>query len=183
MNLPELFIWANAMTEERFVPVKDFESRFWISDFGRIVSHDHRKNTVKFLKPAIDNEGYYATQLRMKPNNRKVRAHQLVAEHYIEKKDPSHNVVNHLFGIQLNNYYKDLEWTTLGKNITHAVEIGIFNIKGEKHPNNKLKESEVIQIRQLALTGLTHQKIADQFGICRRQAGDIINRKNWGWLN
>lgn len=183
MNLPELFIWANAMTDERFVPVKNFETRFWISDFGRIVSHDHRKNTIKFLSCSIDKEGYYATQLRMKPENRKVRVHILVAEHFVEKNDPSHIVVNHLLGVQLNNYFKDLEWTTYGDNIKHAVKIGLFNIKGERHPLSKLKEVDVLKIRSLYSEGLTQKNIAKLYGICRRQAGDIINRKNWGWLN
>ncbi len=183
MNLPELFIWANAMTDERFLPVKDFETRFWISDFGRIVSHDHRKNTVNFLKPSIDKEGYYATHLRMKPKQRKVRVHLLMAEHHISKKDPSHIWVNHILGIKLWNYYKDIEWTTPAGNCAHAVETGLHNLKGSRHPMSKLQDADVLQIRSLRLQGLTHKQIASKFGIDRRQAGDIINRENWGWLN
>lgn len=182
MNLPELFIWANAMQGERFSPVTKFEGRFWISDFSRIVSYDHRKNTVNFLRPHIDNEGYYATQLRMKPKQRKVRVHVLTAEHYVDKKEPAHIWVNHLLGIKLWNYYKDLEWCLPAQNCAHAVETGLHNLKGEKHPNKKLTEFDVKKIRELRNNGLTHKDISKQFNISRRQAGDIINRKNWGWL-
>lgn len=119
----------------------------------------------------------------MKPINRKVRVHVLVAEHFVEKKDPSHSWVNHIFGIKLWNYYKDIEWVTPAGNCAHAVEKGLHNLKGANHPNSKLKESDVLQIRFLYSTGLTHKQIAAKFGINRRQAGDIINRKNWGWLN
>ncbi len=182
MTLPELFIEANSMPEERFCPVKNFEGRFWISDFGRIVSHDHRKNTIKFLRPHIDGEGYFATQLRMKPFNRKVRVHILTAEHWVEKKDPSHTWVNHLTGVKLNNYYKDLEWTTPAGNCKHAVDAGLHNLKGEKHPMRKMTESKVRDIRELYKLGITQQQIGNIYGICRRQAGDIINRKNWSWL-
>lgn len=183
MELAELFIWANAMPEERFIPIKDFEGRYWISDFGRIVSHDLRKNFVTFLNPHIDFSGYYALTLRMKPLKRKTRVHVVVAEHFVEKKSPDQIHVNHKLGIKLWNYYKDLEWSTPAENQFHAVETGLHNLKGEKHPNGKLKEQQVREIRSLYLTGLTQKQIAQKFGICRRQAGDIINRKNWGWLN
>lgn len=182
MDLCELFIYANSMEGERFVPVKGFEGRFWVSDFGRIISHDHRKNTIKFLKCHLDSSGYCATQLRMKPDNRKVRMHVLVAEHFVQKEKLSHNIVNHMLGIKTNNYYKDLEWTNHDGNVKHAIRTGLFNIKGEKHPNSKLTESSVLQIRSLYKSGLTQKQIGQRFGIGRRQAGDIINRKNWGWL-
>lgn len=183
MDIAELFMWANAMAEERFLPVKDFEARFWISDFGRIVSYDHRKNTVHFLHPHIDNEGYYAAQLRMKPYSRKVRVHVLVAEHFVEKKDQSHIWVNHIFGIKLWNYYKDIEWITPAGNCAHAVKTGLHNLKGTKHPMSKLCEQDVLKIRSLSSEGFTHKDISIMYDISRRQAGDIINRKNWGWLN
>lgn len=183
MNIADLFILANGMTEEVFTPVKGYEGRFWVSSFGRIVSYDKRKNTVNFLKPYIDNEGYYSTQLRMKPLNRKVRVHVLVAEHHVPKKDPSHIWVNHLLGIKLWNYYKDVEWTTPAGNCAHAVETGLHNLKGEQHPGAKLNLDQVRNIRQLYSQGDTHKNIAGKFGISRRQAGDIINRKNWGWFN
>lgn len=183
MDLPELFIWANAMTEERFVPVKGFETRFWISDFGRIVSHDHRKNTVNFLNPNIGSAGYYDLSLRKKPVLCRTRVHQLVAEYFVKKSNESCTFVNHVFGIKLWNYYKDLEWTTPAGNSKHAVETGLHDLKGSKHPMSKLTEYQVRQIRAIHSVGMTQKAIAVKFGISRRQAGDIVNRKNWGWLN
>lgn len=171
------------MPEERFLPIKDFEGRYWISDFGRIVSHDLRKNFVTFLKPYIDSHGYYAPTLRMKPKKSRTRMHVLVAEHFLEKQSPAQTQVNHKTGLKFWNYYKDLEWCTPAGNLSHAVETGLHNLKGERHPNGKLKEHQIKEIRSLYLSGLTQKQIAEKFGICRRQAGDIINRKNWGWLS
>lgn len=56
------------MTEEIEIwkEIKDFEGRFWISSFGRLKSHDHRKNTIKILSPYIDSQGYYQATLRHK---------------------------------------------------------------------------------------------------------------------
>lgn len=178
------FIQSNQLPEERFLPVTNFEGRFWISDHGRVLSVNGRYAGVNFLKPHLDSLGYYNTQLRKKPQNRKCRVHQLVGEHFCEMiYVPGHKMVwNHKDGNKLNNHYTNVEFVTNARNIQHAVETGLFNIKGEKHPHSKLTEDDVRLIRALYLTGQTHQHIADKFGICRRQAGDIINRVNWGWL-
>jgi NUMOD4 motif len=182
-ELVELFIMANAMNGERFVSVHGFEGRFFISDFGRIVSCDLRKQTINFLHPFIDKEGYYQTQLRMKPHTRKVRVHCLVGEHFVDKKDTTHNVINHLTGIKTWNYYKDLEWGTVATNVKHAVETGLHNLKGSKHPNAKLTEKEVIEMRLLkSTTFVTCKELSIIYNISRRQVSDIISGKNWGWL-
>lgn len=178
------FILQNQLPEERFLPVKNFESRFYISDFGRIVSHDHRKNTVSFLSPAIDSAGYYNTQLRMKPINTRIRVHKLVGLHYCPMIIiPDKRMVwNHKDGNKLNNYYKNIEYVTALYNSQHAVNTGLFDTKGEKHHNSKLSEADVLQMRLLYKTGLTQKVIGEMFGVSRRQAGDVIKGKNWGWL-
>lgn len=182
MTLPQLFIWANKMDGEEFLPVPGYEGRFWISCFSRIVSYNQRNNSVKFLRPYLDCLGYRNTQLRMKPRNRMVRVHTLTAEIFCEGKSDIKNWVNHIDGIKLNNHHSNLEWVTPKGNCDHALTTGLHDLKGEKHPMSKLNNEQVLEIRELRKTGLSHQAIADKFSICRRQAGDIINRKNWGWL-
>lgn len=186
MYIPELinlFIYANKMDEERFMPVKNFETRFWISDFGRLISYNHKKNSINFLKCHIDNEGYYATQLRQKPRNRKVRVHILVAEHYCTKMRPEQTWVNHITGIKLWNYYKDIEWCTGKENCKHAVDTGLNDIKGEKHPHAKLDKATVLAMRYMRQrTGMTYERIGNIYGVSRRQAADVIKGNNWGWL-
>lgn len=47
----------------------------------------------------------------------------------------------------------------------------------------KLTNEQVIEMRRLRNEyGLTHQRIANMFGVCRRQASDVIRGVNWGWL-
>ena len=52
---------------------------------------------------------------------------------------------------------------------------------GELHPKHKLAEKDVLEIREN--TGLTHQALADKFGVCRQMIGRIKNRVSWGHLN
>jgi hypothetical protein len=89
--------------------------------------------------------------------------------------------VNHKDGNKLNNYYRNLEWIESRKNTEHAVEIGLMDFKGEKHPHAKLTESDVLKIRSL-YPQYKQKVIASMFGVCRRQVGDIINRKNWSHI-
>lgn len=51
--------------------------------------------------------------------------------------------------------------------------------KGEKHYRTKLSEVKVKAIRYLASEGITHQKIADKFGVSRAAITQITLKRNW----
>ena len=56
-------------------------------------------------------------------------------------------------------------------------------IRGEKHSLSKLKESEVLEIRQLVTQGLTQREIARKFQVHFSTIHYIVNGKLWGWLS
>lgn len=175
--------------EEIWIPVKGFEDRYQISNHGRLKSF-----TIKMiksfpngyiLKGTVDSSGYLGIMLGYSKSERyKNRIHVLVGEHFIPKNESGLKLcINHLDGNKLNNHWSNLEWITLSENVKHAVMSGLFDKKGEKHTHAKLTNEKVLEMRRLRFKeGLTHQKIADMFGVCRRQAGDVINGINWGWL-
>jgi hypothetical protein len=179
------FILLYQLPEERFLPVLNFEGRFWISDHGRIISYNGRYDGARFMSPHLDSLGYYNTQLRKSPLSIKKRVHQLVGEHYCEMiPTPGERMVwNHKDGNKLNNHYTNLEYVTAGQNMSHAVSMGLHNLKGENHPHRKLTEKQVLEIRQLRKDGLLYKDIASMYDIGRRQASDIARRINWGWLS
>lgn len=167
---------------EQIKPVHGFESRFLITNFGRLFSINGKYKDVKEIGTAIDNVGYYCCMLRNKNILKRCRVHQLVASHFIDKPENA-ECVNHKDGNKLNNHVDNLEWTTLAENIKHAIENKLHDLKGEKHPQVKLKETDVIEIYRLHELGLSHQQICDKIGIVkRRHVTDIINGKCWGWL-
>jgi hypothetical protein len=53
MITPEHFIQSIRKQDEEWKSVSDFAGRFWISNHGRIVSHDQRKNTIKLMDVSI----------------------------------------------------------------------------------------------------------------------------------
>lgn len=175
------------MDEEIWKEIKNWEGKYFISSHGRLKSINGR---YKLGYPegyitcgCIDSLGYSVVTLRRPGTVEKYRIHVLVAQYFRDKPGYlEHPCVNHKDGDKQNNYYKNLEWTTLGGNVKHAVETGLMNLKGEKNPMVKLTELRVIEMRMLRKQGLTHQAIADRYGVCRRQASDVIRGVNWGWL-
>lgn len=114
----------------------------------------------------------------MKPLKKCTRIHVLVGEHFLTKPDIPHACINHKYGNKLNNYYEDLEWTDKKGNCAHAVETGLHNLKGENHPNRKLRNEEVYAIK-FSLGNLNNRELANAFNVSREQIRDIRLNKNW----
>lgn len=75
---------------------------------------------------------------------------------------------------------RHLRWATPTENQRDRVEHGTSN-RGERCAAAKLTEADIRLIRSLSLT-LSHQEIAEQFGVSRPHIGDIIRGKRWRWL-
>lgn len=174
---------------EMWLDVQDWNGKYQISNHGRFKSiggkYKKRHPNGYITMGAIDSCGYYVVSLR-KPgmrNSHLIRLHTLVCEHFHHKpKDGKTYWTNHKDGDKLNNHWSNLEWVTPAENCAHAVRTGLLNIKGNRHPMSKLNESKVREMRELRKQGWLHKDIAAKYGICRRQAGDVVNGINWGWL-
>lgn len=177
MNYTDPEIWKE---------IEGYNGKYLISNHGRIKSFTHK---VKKQFPdgyitlgSIDTTQYYAWRFGTSRFDRQtIRIHVLVAT-YFKHKPENATCVNHIDGNRLNNHHSNVEWCTHAENIQHAVRTGLFDKKGEKHMNAKLNKQDVIEMRTLRKLGLTHKEIGEKYGVCRRQAGDVINGVNWGWL-
>jgi hypothetical protein len=92
-----------------------------------------------------------------------VKVHALVALAFLGDR-PNGYVINHIDGIKANNCPSNLEYCTAKSNTLHAFSLGLCK-KGEAHPNAKLKDSEVIEIRILAETRMSDIAIAKLFNV------------------
>lgn len=67
-------------------------------------------------------------------------------------------------------------------NSADMVQKGRSN-RGELNGIAKLTKDSVMKIRDLYVVGGTsHQKLAEQFGVSRRNVGDVINRRLWSHI-
>jgi len=174
------FISTISFDSERFISVKNFEGRFWISDHGRLISFNHN---FKLIRSWIDSTGYYACTLRMKPVKFCTRIHVLVGEHFCTMEDKGVRMAwNHIDGNKLNNHYSNLEYITAKDNCKHARETGLCDVKGERHGMSKLTNDSALSIFTLKNTGKSSSEVGAMFNISRRQVSDIWRGAAWSHL-
>ena len=94
---------------------------YGVTEDGRVLNHKTNRwlggETVK---------GYITLSLRADDGTvLQTSRHRLVATLYVERRDPSHNVVNHLNGVPGDDRAENLEWTTYKGNSQHAASLGI----------------------------------------------------------
>ncbi len=152
--------------------------RYSVSNFGRIRSEMACQGTYvgRVLKPYAGNRGYPIAVLAESTGKKKTyTVHKLVAEAFL---GPCNGLdVNHKDGDKKNNKVTNLEYTTALENMQHALEHGLVDNRGERHPSCKLSLADVAEIRNLR--GLSQRAIGERFGICQAQVWRIIRRKRW----
>jgi hypothetical protein len=52
--------------------------------------------------------------------------------------------------------------------------------KGERHPNAKLTEQDVLEIRQLSAEGVSRKSLQERFGVSKSAIGNIMTGRTWG---
>lgn len=113
--------------EEMWLPIKNFEFLYEVSDKGRVRSltrkvdfgSQKRISKGRILKPNNNGSGYFYVNL----SNGKIRTreyiHRLVANAFIENEHEKPEV-NHKDGNKSNNNSNNLEWVTGSENRDHA---------------------------------------------------------------
>lgn len=155
-------IWKN-------IPfIKGYE----VSSFGRI------KNTKRGTIRKLNNnskKGYYLINLP----NKTYAVHRLVAMVFIENLE-NKSQVNHIDGNKLNNNVNNLEWVTDKENRLHAKTTGLLNPpRGSRNGLAKLKESDILEIRKLFMSGKSQAEIGRLFNVDRRNIHLIVRGKAW----
>ena len=165
--------------------IKGFENYYQVSDFGNIRSITRfidnplgglKQLTGKQMTPYKNKQGYLVVTLRNQ--HRKVaKIHRLVAQAFIPNPDNKPEV-NHKDGVKTNNFKDNLEWSTNQENINHSWETGLNDHFGEKHPNSKFTESEILAIR-LNENCLKQKELAKLYGTTQGVISKIMRRTRW----
>lgn len=153
---------------------------YMISDTGFVLSiisdKDHPDGRI--LKPGTKSAGYKYVNLWGDDNQMHPwTIHRLVALHFIPNPD-NKPCVNHINGNKSDNRVENLEWVTHKENHVHARSIGLFPV-GEARPESRLKEPEIITIRQMYSDGYTMVSIAQKYLVAPTTVRNIIHRITW----
>lgn len=112
--------------DERWMPIKGYESLYEISDYGRIKSHNTRTGITEILTPTDNGNGYLIIGLHVGNKKKNHYIHRLVAEAFCENKD-NKPLVHHKDENKKNNHYSNLAWVTKRENALFS--IGSFRIR------------------------------------------------------
>lgn len=127
-----------------------------------------------------DNRGYVRIFNPKHPNKTiygYVLEHRLIMEKKIGRYLKKEEVVHHINGIKNDNRIKNLRLCKDNKE--HAK---LHNLRGSNNGNSKLKENQVLTIKRLLISKLTHKYIADLMGISESTVSHILNKRIWKHL-
>lgn len=169
------------MSREEFKPIKGFEDRYLISNFGRVISLRYRSGPDrKELKKYMHNRGYWQVDLYKNKKNERHRVHQLVAKYFVPnpKKLPH---INHKDGDKLNNIAENLEWVTNKQNIQHAHKNGLFDYTKKQGSNNAMSKLSPSDVAKIYLLGdyFSNQELSRMFNISYQTITRIRSKRGW----
>lgn len=152
------------------------DTEYFVTEEGNVFRNE------KQLKPSKDTGGYLGVNVSKNGIVKRFMIHRMVGECYL---DNVNNLpeINHEDGNKSNNRYSNLKWTTSSDNKKHAYNNGLMMApKGEKSKVSKLKNEDVIYIREKYKPRdkqYNKEKLSTMFNISQRTINDIISNKTW----
>lgn len=161
--------------------IKDYEGIYQVSNLGDVKSLDRlltngkrRKGLIRILNPIEG--GYLSLSLCKGGVRRTLKVHRLVAETFIPNPDNKPEV-NHKDGVRINNCVYNLEWVTHEENQRHSWEtLNRKAVKGEQHGSARLKNKDIIKIRNSMLSNV---KLARIYSVAQSTISRIKSHKKW----
>jgi len=118
----------------------------------------------RVLKPQLAPNGYLSAVIRVEKQPKTISVHRAVASAFIPNPENKRDV-NHKNGVKLDNTVGNLEWVTHAENAVHGFALGLLH-QGDKHPNTKLSDEQVRDIRRRGSMGRgSRAALAREYGV------------------
>jgi hypothetical protein len=147
------------------------EKGYQVSDLGRIRSL--LRKTPKILKVSTSKDGYEILGLT---NKKTVYVHQITANAFLDNPN-NYPTVDHIDRNRKNNAITNLRFANYQMQKDNSE-----GVKGITHGRSKLKNEDIIRIKELKQSGMRVTKIAKIFNIGHGTVSKIINGKNWSHI-
>lgn len=176
--------------EEIWKPLTGYKRYYAVSNLGRVKSLKRKitqKNgIIKYYKETIKNpklqEKEYARVSINTPNikNKWLQRSRIILSTFKPVRYMKNLDVNHINGIKTDDRLENLEWTTRKENIEHAFKTGLCNHRrGEGLCYSKLKEKDVLVIREMIKNKISMSEIARKYNLNRTSIYSIKDGKSW----
>ncbi len=157
---------------EVWLPVVGHESKYAVSNLGRVKSFIYKKEG-HILRPGIASNGYPTVALSQKTRT----VHSLVLEAFVGPRPEGHEAC-HGNGDRKDARLVNLRYAPFAENQADKRKHGT-HIHGDRVKTSKLKEPDIINARALASMGVTHLQIANWLGVSRPTVTNIVLRETW----
>lgn len=150
---------------------------YYATSEGEIWSTHRSKcnGNVKILRPGMHSAGYRIVSLKCNGTQKSFYVHRLIASTFLGDKNEQ---VNHKNLNKTDNNLINLEWVSQVENIKHAQVNGV-TVKGENVGTAKLKNQDVVIIKQLLDAGETGKNISGKFNVSAGTISMIKTGKIW----
>lgn len=165
-------------SEERWLPIPGYEGHYEVSDLGRVRSLWFGR--TKLIKPYLSTTGYYTVFLSNDDGSKRYKLHRLVLLAFVGPPFLGDYHACHNDNNKTNNSLSNLRWDTRKGNFADKKKHGTENdYKGFKHPQVKMTENKIREIRAEILKGKSTRCIAKELGVGRTTVQMIGNGKRW----
>lgn len=162
--------------KEIWKAIKDYP-KYEISNRGRVRSYVLNNNGT-ILRPIPQSKGYRHIFLSENNTSKNILIHTLVLTAFVSER-PVNYQCNHKNGIKADNRLENLEWVTGRENIIHSFKNGLRKpYFGDRHHSAKLKESNINEIRQLAIHN-SNRRIAKMFNVSPSTINQVVRGLIW----
>lgn len=140
--------------DENWKPVPGFEEQYFVSDLGRVWS----VRAGRCL--ALRANDYQSVGL---PGGLTRKVHHLVLDAFVGTRPAGHEC-GHLDGDPANNRLSNLAWITPKENALHQEKHGT-RVRSQTHPQAKLTDADVLEIRRRRSAGEKWDAIAADYPV------------------
>lgn len=174
---------------EEWKPVIGYEGLYEVSNYGRVRSLDRvarngrgsRVYTGKLLKPQPLRSGYLTVNLSSDGSVTRHLVHRIVCISFHGKPTGRTLEVGHFNGDQKDNRAENLRWCSHLENMSDRDRHG-RTLRGESHPQSKLSEGDVLDLRRRAHSGETVSQMAREYGVSRAAMHSAVTGQTWAHL-
>lgn len=168
-------------TKEIWKDVIGYEGVYYVSNYGSIKSNPRNGTRGGIRIQYVGKFGYPLIILTKDGKSKTFLTHRIVATSFIG--NPENNPqVNHKNGIKTDNRVENLEWATRSEQAKHRYIAGLDSNKGVKHPQSKLTDNQVLEIRKHPTDHKTRLRLAKKYKISKSHVFSIQTRKTWAHI-
>ena len=155
----------------------NFFENYCVTQHGEV--YQKTDNEYVWVQPRMW-QGLQVLDLFDTKNRKKIRfkIHRLIAQTFIPNPE-NHNEVIHIDFNKLNNHVDNLKWVPRYYSL-HYTKHQNHNATGENHGNAKIREEQVIFIREnFYQMGISQKAMGQMFGINQQAISNILRHKTW----